>query len=549
VSGPPQVAKGLLQVAKGLPQVAKGLPWVAKGLPPVASLMLRALLPLLLWELCGDLRWVADGALPAPSAILRQWWLDRDVYPAHMAATAWPAVIGFIIGNVLAIAAALSFVLLPAAERLMRGFNIAVFAIPPIALGPVLVITLPGIWPQVVLAAVSVYFPTMLLTLLGLRDVDPRPIAVIRSYGGGEFSVLRWVRLRSCLPGMLGGLRVAAPAAILGAILAEFGSGSRWGLGSFLLGSLGRGNPARIWGIGLAATAMAASAYGLCALAARRYTASSAAVTLAAVVAGETLRPVGWRRLSDAALSLGAVAMPFLIWWAILAVSGVSPVIARSPLAVWNYLTVGPDAADARAAIGQALGQSLPWAGIGLMIALCVALGLAVAGLVWRGITAALMPVSLVLQTMPLVALTPIVVLVFGRGIATTLVVTVAVTFFPAFITIAQGLAQVPKPALDLLDIYGASRLQKLRFVSLPASLTHVCAAARLVAPAALLGVMIAEWLATGYGLGNLLNEARGELDYGMIWSVCFVAVAVSIGFYQCVRLIETRLLRRYAPC
>ena len=240
--------------------------------------------------------------------------------------------------------------------------------------------------------------------------------------------------------------------------------------------------------------------------------------------------------------------MPFIIWWAVLAAFGVSPVIARSPLAVWTYLFHGPDAAEARSAILQALGQSLPWAGIGLVIALSVALALAVLGVVWRGVTAALMPVSLILQTMPLVALTPIVVLIFGRGIATTLVVTVAVTFFPAFITIAQGLSQVPKPALDLLDVYGATRMQKLRFVSLPGSLPHICAAARLVAPAALLGVMIAEWLATGYGLGNLLNEARGELDYGMIWAVAFVAVAVSVGFYQLVRLIETRVLGRYQP-
>jgi ABC-type nitrate/sulfonate/bicarbonate transport system permease component len=65
------------------------------------------------------------------------------------------------------------------------------------------------------------------------------------------------------------------------------------------------------------------------------------------------------------------------------------------------------------------------------------------------------------------------------------------------------------------------------------------------VAPSALLGVMIAEWLATGYGLGNLLNTARGELDYGMIWAVALVAVAVSVGFHQLVKLIEDQVLRR----
>jgi ABC-type nitrate/sulfonate/bicarbonate transport system permease component len=513
----------------------------------VAISVLRLGLLLAVWEICGDLRLIADGALPSPSAILWQWWQDRDVYPPHIWATVLPASIGFLVGNAVAIAASIGFVLAPALERLMRGFNIAVFAIPPIAISPVLVITLPGIWPQITLAAISVYFPTMLMTLLGLRDVDPRPIEVIRSYGGGDLAVLRWLRLRSCLPGLLGGLRVAAPAAILGAILAEFGSGSRWGLGSFLLGSLGRGNPARIWGIGLAATALAAIAYALCALLARRYAAASM-VTIAQGVTLEPRRRAGRERLQDLALASGAFIMPFVIWWSILAGFRVSPVIARTPLAVWTFLTEGPGAADARGAILDALGQSLPWAGVGLVIALSVALGLAVLGVVWRGVTASLMPVALVLQTMPLVALTPIVVLVFGRGIATTLVVTVAVTFFPAFITIAQGLSQVPKPALDLLDVYGASRMQKLRFVSLPSSLPHVCAAARLVAPAALLGVMIAEWLATGYGLGNLLNEARGELDYGMIWAVAFVAIAVSVAFYQFVRLIETHILRRFQP-
>jgi ABC-type nitrate/sulfonate/bicarbonate transport system permease component len=511
-------------------------------------LLFQIALVLLIWEICGDFKWVADGALPSPSAIILQWWEDRAIYPPHIAATVEPAFIGFVLGDLIAILAAIAFVLVPAAERLMRGFNIAVFAIPPIAIGPVLVITLPGVWPQITLAAISVYFPTMVMTLLGLRDVDPRPMAVIRSYGGGDLALLRWLRLRSCLPGMLGGLRVAAPAAILGAILAEFGSGSRWGLGSFLLGSLGRGDPARIWGIGLTATAMAALAYALCALLAGRFTASSSSVTIAAGVADDTAPQGGWRRLGNGVLTLAAFAMPFLIWWGVLALSGVSPVIARTPLGVWNYLANGPDAADARAVVLQALGQSLPWAGIGLLISLAVALGLAIMGILWRGLTAALMPVSLVLQTMPLVALTPIVVLICGRGIATTLVVTVAVTFFPAFITIAQGLSQVPKPALDLLDVYGASRLQKLRYVSLPGSVTHLCAAARLVAPGALLGVMIAEWLATGYGLGNLLNEARGELDYGMIWAVAFVTIAVSVGFYQLVRLIETRLLRRFQP-
>jgi sulfonate transport system permease protein len=57
--------------------------------------------------------------------------------------------------------------------------------------------------------------------------------------------------------------------------------------------------------------------------------------------------------------------------------------------------------------------------------------------------------------------------------------------------------------------------------------------------------VMIAEWLATGTGLGNLLNQSRGYLDYGMIWSVALVTVLISILFYQLVARIEAVVLGR----
>lgn len=511
-----------------------------------AAVIMRIVILLATWEIVGHLHLVAQGALPPPSAILAQAWQDRDVYPPHIWATLQPAAVGFAIGNSIAVLAALVFVLVPPIERLMRGFSITLFAIPPIALGPLLVITLKGDWPQIALAAILVYFPTMIMTLLGLREVDPRPIDVIRCYGGGSVAVLRWLRWRSCLPGLLGGLRVAAPAAILGAILAEFGSGSRWGLGSFLLGSLGRANPPRIWGIGLSATLMAAIAYSLCALLARHLTASTTSVTIASSQIMETSGRKSWRSGSGFAFALGSFAMPFLLWWASLLVLQVSPVIAKTPLGVWSYLVSSPDAGGAWGSILSALGQSLPMAGLGLLIALIAALAFAVLSVAYRSVSAMVMPVALVLQTMPLVALTPMIVLIFGRGVTATLVVAVTVTFFPAFITIAQGLTLVPKPSLDLMDVYGASRTQKLIFVSLPTSLPYLCAAARLVAPAALLGVMIAEWLATGYGLGDLLNEARGELDYGMIWTVAFISVTISVAFYQVVRLIEVYSLRHY---
>jgi ABC-type nitrate/sulfonate/bicarbonate transport system permease component len=81
--------------------------------------------------------------------------------------------------------------------------------------------------------------------------------------------------------------------------------------------------------------------------------------------------------------------------------------------------------------------------------------------------------------------------------------------------------------------------------VSIPAALPYLFAATRLTVPRALLGVMIAEWLATGTGLGNLLNQSRGYLDYGMIWTVASVSVLLSVAFYYAVLMVERRTLTR----
>ena len=102
------------------------------------------------WEVLGQAKLVAGGALPALSDILVRLWIDRADYPGHVWATVQASVLGFLIGNVLAIGAGVLFVLFPRIQRLARGVNIAVFALPPIAIAPILVLTLSGLasrWP------------------------------------------------------------------------------------------------------------------------------------------------------------------------------------------------------------------------------------------------------------------------------------------------------------------------------------------------------------------------------------------------------------------
>ncbi|WP_416881919.1 ABC transporter permease [Marivita sp.] len=498
---------------------------------------------LLIWEVVGRLDLVAGGALPGFSEIVIRLYEDWGDYPRHIWATVYASTLGFLIGNALGIGAGVVFAMSPTMLRLFRGVNIAVFALPPIAIAPILVLTLSGMAPRIALAALGVYFVTMTATVIGLSQADSRATDVIRAYGGSRWDALRLVRFRGALPSILAGLRVAAPNAVLGAILAEFGGGGRWGLGAYLLGSLGRGEPDRLWGIGLVATLIAGLSYAGFALLASRTLGATRAVTLNTAVP-ET--DTGNRSLAvRIALTLGTIALPFIMWWGFIKLTGVPDLISKTPWGVVQYLFLGPTAESAQSRLLAALAETLPITFVGMAAGLLFAFLLAISSRLFPRAIEAFLPVALVTQTMPLVALTPLLVLILGRGTSLTLWVTISVTFFPAFVTLAQGLALVPRSAEDVPRAYGASRWTEMRMVTLPASLPYLFAATRLTVPRALLGVMIAEWLATGKGLGNLLNQSRGFLDYGMIWTVAAVSVLLSVIFYQLVVIVEKRVLRR----
>ena len=291
------------------------------------------------WEILGRLGWIAGRAFPPPSSIVGDWIAQFDIYLIHIGTTLGSASLGFLFGVAISILAAIVFVQYPIVERLSRGISITLFAVPAITIGPILVLSFRGAVPQIILAAICVYFPTMIAALLGLRDIDPRPVDVVRTYGGNKWAVLRFVRLRAALPGILVGLKVAAPAAMLGAILGEFGAGTRWGLGSFLLGSLGQANAARVWGIGLAATIVAGGVYLAFALLGRRLLGTTTQVTIAANAAPDRLGRSGPAGLvPQTLLTLASLAMPFLAWWLILRLLNLNPIIARDPIATFDYL-------------------------------------------------------------------------------------------------------------------------------------------------------------------------------------------------------------------
>ena len=143
---------------------------------------LRNILILLaIWEVAGQFDLVAGGALPALSEIAARFWIDRADYPRHVWATLQASGAGFVIGNLVAVLAGVAFVLVPRLMQVARGVNIAIFALPPIVIAPILALVFEGMTPRIILAALGVYFVTMTATVVGLTQHDQRAADVVRA--------------------------------------------------------------------------------------------------------------------------------------------------------------------------------------------------------------------------------------------------------------------------------------------------------------------------------------------------------------------------------
>jgi ABC-type nitrate/sulfonate/bicarbonate transport system permease component len=227
---------------------------------------------LALWEILtatlasGDIEW------PTPWSILRLIGSDGwAFYWPNIATTTGEALKGFLWGNLIAIALALLILLVPLIEKPLVQLGMISYCLPIVAIGPVLAVSFNGDQPKDILAGLACFFTTLIGMLVGLRSADTTSLDVIRAFGGSRYQTLVKVRLRASLPSLFAALRIAAPAAVLGAIIGEYLGGSS-GLGVAMINSEQSLNVARTWGIAIIATALAGIGYAVVALIGRLVT-------------------------------------------------------------------------------------------------------------------------------------------------------------------------------------------------------------------------------------------------------------------------------------
>ncbi|MET0955978.1 MAG: ABC transporter permease subunit [Cryobacterium sp.] len=486
--------------------------------------------------------------IPTPWAVVAAFVDDLAVYPGNIGATLANAGVGYLVGNVLAILAAIVFVQLPWVERVFMRIAVMSFCVPLVAITPILVVIFSGDTPKQILAGLSVFFTTLVACLLGLRSVNASTEDLVMSMGGTSRTVLVKARLTSMLPTLFAGLQIAAPAAILGTILGEYLGASR-GLGVMLVASQSSFQVPRTWAVALTMSALAGIVYGLAGWLGKRATpwvakdVSTAAGQRIQTAAGVTAaKNAGYAVLALAGSAIVVIA----VWWGTIIAFDLSPYFAKTPLDVFIYLVAAPEAAENRGVILDGLLITLRDAGVGYAIGTVVACLVAVAIVTSKTAERVVMPAAIVMRSVPLVALTPLLALIFGRGLLGVTVIVSLVTFFPTLVNVAVALRSAPALACDVVLSMGGSTRQVTTKVRLLYALPAVFASARIAVPGAFAGATLAEWLATGEGLGSMLVRDFAASRFSALWSETVVVVAVAVLLYALVSLLERPVAARY---
>jgi NitT/TauT family transport system permease protein len=180
---------------------------------------------------------------------------------------------------------------------------------------------------------------------------------------------------------------------------------------------------------------------------------------------------------------------------------------------------------------------------------LALALGIPIAVAVSNSNTLNLMfsPLLIALQSVPKVALAPLVLVWFGLGIESKLVIAWLVAFFPIVVDTAAGLRATPRELLELARSLRASPWQIFAKVQFPAALPYVMTGAKVAVTLAVIGAVIAEFVGSSEGLGHLLLTATSQINTPLAFAALFALAALGILAYLAVVLVE-HLLSPWLP-
>jgi NitT/TauT family transport system permease protein len=212
-----------------------------------------------------------------------------------------------------------------------------------------------------------------------------------------------------------------------------------------------------------------------------------------------------------------------------------------------------PSPADVALTFGRALADGTLWrhaqvtlsevfAGLGLGLVTATALGYMLAKS--PRLERLLAPYLVASQSVPVVAIAPLLIIWFGSGRLSKVLVCALIVFFPVLVNTIVGIRSVGENLRDLMRSLGASRWQTFRMLEVPAALPVLLGGLKIGVTLATVGAVVGEFVGADQGLGFLINQARGLFNTPLVFVAILALIVIAVTLYAAVLLLEMRLLR-----
>ncbi|SDE76770.1 ABC transporter permease [Limimaricola pyoseonensis] len=252
--------------------------------------------------------------------------------------------------------------------------------------------------------------------------------------------------------------------------------------------------------------------------------------------------PPRMSRLIDMAIARGpalaAVAGLLGLWQLVVWGFEVPEYMAPSPLAVLRAF------GDNAGVLWLNFWPTFLEAALGFVAGNLVAIALAVWFVHSSTAERAFFPIAVFVNTIPIIAVAPILVLIFGNGFAPKIIIAGLICFFPTLVNMVRGLKAVSPATLDLMRVLSASKSEIFWKVRLQSSLPFLFAALKIASTTCVIGAIVAEWIGSNYGLGALIIEATFNFRSPLLYATVFTAALLAVVMFALVSFAESKLVR-----
>jgi len=235
---------------------------------------------------------------------------------------------------------------------------------------------------------------------------------------------------------------------------------------------------------------------------------------------------------------VAGVASLLLLWWAAITFLHVQPYIAPSPIAVVKALWVN------HALLLSNLVPTAIEAITGFLLGNAVAVTLATIFIHNSTLRRMYFPVAVIFNTIPIIALSPILILIVGMSIFSKIIISAIICLFPTLVNMIRGFESVSVSELELMRVLSASRREVFFKLRLPRSMPFLFAALRIACTTSVIGAIVSEWIGTEHGIGVLIIQATFDYRTELLYAAIICSSLLALSMFAMVAFLEHLLIR-----